>query len=294
MRTLFTLAALGLFAAPVAAADPVNLKWSLKEGDSFYATTTQDIDQNIKVMGQTVNQKMTTTTVARFDVKSTKAGAMKIEMTYTKVTMEGLPGDGAAVAKLTERFKGAALAATFDKGFNITKLDGYDKFLDKLSDGDDMLRKIFDAMITENAVRMLFTQVFVSPPTDKTAAGDKWTRTDKVPLSGLGDLTNKTTYTVEGVKNDVATIKTTADVVLKAGEANPALPFKIVKADMKSDDVKGTILFDTKTGRLKSSSTTMKLKGSMTIEVMNQEVDTEIDQKAITKVEITEKNPVKD
>ena len=291
MRTLFTLAALSLFAAPAVAADPVNLKWSLKEGDAFYATTTQEIDQNIKVMGQTINQKMTTTTVARFDVKSIKAGVHKVEMTYTKVTMEGGP---AGTAALTERFKGASLTATFDKGFDITKLEGYDKFLDKISDGDDMMRKVFEAVMPENSVRMLFSQVFIAPPTDKTATGDKWTRTDKVPLSGLGELVNKTTYTVDSVKNDVATIKTTADVTFKAGEGNAALPFKIVKADMKSDDVKGTLLFDTKAGRLKSSSTAMKLKGTMTIEVQNQKIDAEIDQKATTKVELSEKNPVKD
>ena len=168
----------------------------------------------------------------------------------------------------------------------------YDKFLDKLSDGDDMMRQIFTAVMPESAVKLLFTQVFVAAPGDK--ASDKWTRTDKVPLAGLGDLTNKTTYTVDGVKNDVATIKTAGDVTFKAGAGNAALPFKIAKADLKSDEVKGSIQFDTKAGRLKSSTTTMKLKGTMTIEVQNQQIEAEIDQKATTTVEVSEKNPVKD
>ena len=192
MRPLFCLAALSLLAAPLAAADPVTIKWSLKEGDTFYATTAQEVDQNIKVMGQAINQKMTTTTVAKFVVKSVKGDATTVEMTYTKVTIEGGPPGTAA---LTDRFKGAVLSAALGKGYDITKLEGYDKFLDKLSDGDDMMRQIFTAVMPESAVKLLFTQVFVAAPGDK--ASDKWTRTDKVPLAGLGDLTNKTTYTVE-------------------------------------------------------------------------------------------------
>ena len=293
MRTASVLAALVAFSAPLAAADPVNLKWSLKEGDAFYATTTQEIDQAIKVMGQNVNQKMSTTTVARFEVKSAKSGGMQVQMTYTQVKMEG-PLAAAGAGAFADRFKGASLTATFDKGFEITKLEGYDKFLDKLSDGDDMMRKIFEAVMPENAVRLMFTQVFIPAPSDKVDAGDKWSRTDKVPLAGLGDLTNKTKYSLDSVKNDVATIKTTADVTFKAGEGNGALPFKISKADLKSDEVKGTILFDTKAGRLKSSSTTMKLKGSMTIEVQNMQIEAEIDQRATTKIEVAAKNPVKD
>ena len=293
MRTAPALAALILFAAPAAAADPVNLKWALKEGDSFYATTVQEIDQNIKVMGQTVNQKMSTTTVAKFTVKAVKAGATEVQMTYTQVKMEG-PLAAAGAGALSDRFKGAALTATFDKNYEITKFEGYDKFLDKLSDGDDMMRKVFAAVMPETAVRLLFSQVFVASPKDKLEVGDKWSRTDKVPLAGLGNLTNKTQFTLDSAKGGVATVKTTADVTFKAGEGGDVLPFKITKADLKSDEVKGTILFDTKAGRLKSSSTTMKLKGAMTIEAMNQEIEAEIDQKATTKVELSDKNPVKD
>ncbi|VTR99117.1 Uncharacterized protein OS=Niabella soli DSM 19437 GN=NIASO_09635 PE=4 SV=1 [Gemmata massiliana] len=297
MRTASALAALVVLAAPLAAADPVNLKWSLKDGDKFYASTSQELNQTIKVMGQTVDQKMTTTTVARFDVKSAKTGALEVQMTYTQVQikMNGpLAAAGAGANALTDRFKGATLTATFDKNFEITKLDGYDKFLDKLSDGDEMMRKVFETMMPENAVRVMFSQVLVPAPSDKVNTGHKWSRTDKVPLPGLGDLTNKTQFTLDSVKNDVATIKTTADVTFKAAGGGGALPFKITKADLKSDEVKGTILFDTKGGRLKSSDATMKLKGSMTIEVQNMEIEAELEQKMVTKTEILEKNPVKD
>ncbi|MDY3555890.1 DUF6263 family protein [Gemmata sp. JC717] len=291
MRTASALVALVLLVAPTAAADPVNLKWSLKEGDSFYATTTQEIDQAIKVMGQTVNQKMTTTTVAKFEAKAVKGGGFEVKMTYTKMTMDGALGNGGG---LTDRFKGASLTATFDKGFELKKLEGYDKFLDQLSDGDDGMKKIFRAVMPETAVKLMFSQVFVGSPKEKAAVGDKWSRTDKVPLSGLGELTNKTQFTLDGVSGDVATLKTTGDVTFKTGEGGDALPFKVVSADIKSDEVKGTILFDLKAGRLKSSSTSMKLKGTMTIEVMNQQVDAEIDQNATTKVELSDKNPVRD
>ncbi|HEY1189857.1 MAG TPA: hypothetical protein VGE74_19565, partial [Gemmata sp.] len=142
MRTAPVLAALILFAAPATAADPVSLKWSLKSGDSFYATTTQEIEQAIKVMGQTVNQKMTTVTVAKFEVKSMKSGEMDVQMTYTQVKMDGALGGGGAVA---DRFKGVSLTATFNKSFELKKLEGYEKFLDKLSDGDEMMRKVFQA-----------------------------------------------------------------------------------------------------------------------------------------------------
>lgn len=293
MRTFLALAAAVLVAGPAAAADAVNLKWTLKDGDAFYATTTQELDQNIKVMGQAINQKMTTTTVAKFEVKAAAGGGLEVKMTYTQVKMDAA-GPLAGAGGITDRFKGATLTATFDKGYELTKLAGYDKFLDQLSDGDDMMRKLFAAMMPESAIKLLFTQVFVAAPKGAAAVGDKWTRTDKVPLPGIGDLTNKTQFVLQGVKDGVAILRTTGDVAFKAGEGGDALPFKIVKADLKSDEVKGTVLFDTKAGRLKSSSQVMKLKGTMTIEAMNQQVDAELDQKVTTTVELSEKNPVRD
>ncbi len=292
MRTAIIATVCLLFTAPVFAED-VNLKWSLKEGDAFYATTTQEVNQKIQVMGQEIEQKIKMVTVAKFEVQSVKSTATVVKMTYTKVTMEGgVAAQGAGA--ITDRFKGASLTATFDKSFEITKLEGFDKFLDKLSDGDDMMRKLFKGLMPESAIRLLFTQVFVPAPGDKLPIGEKWTRTDKVPLSGIGELTNKTKFTLDSVKDGIATIKSTAETELKAGEANDDLPFKIKKTDLKSDDVKGTILFDTKAGRLKSSTTTMRMKGSMTMEIQNMEIEAKLDQTAVTKVEVTEKNPVRD
>src|SRR5437870_10582444 len=81
-------------AAHARAEDPVALKWSLKEGDTFYAKSVTDMDMTMTVLNKDIDVTMKMTGVQRFKVASVKTGATKVEMTILsmKVEAEGLPG----------------------------------------------------------------------------------------------------------------------------------------------------------------------------------------------------------
>src|SRR6186713_1485971 len=138
MRTAYALVALVFGAAAAAAQDPVSLKWKLDEGTTFYAKNVTDMDMEMKVAGQAIDLKMKITAVQKLKVLSAKAGATKIEMTMLAMDMavEGLPGGIPGLGDLGGRIKGAVLTATLDDKLAVTKIEGYDKFLDKLA-GDD-------------------------------------------------------------------------------------------------------------------------------------------------------------
>jgi hypothetical protein len=295
--TVFVLGlvlAAGLTRASIATAqEPVTLKWTIKEGDTFYAKSTAVSDMTLDVLGMTQDLKHTATTVARYKVKSVKPGAIVVEMTYidAKMELEGLPGIG----EIGDKLKGSTLTATFDDDMQVTKVEGYEKLIEKLGGDDPMTKQIMQMMVSDSAARMMFTQVFIPLPTKPIKVGDSWTLTDKVPLSGLGDLTSKTKLTLDTVETGVAKIKIGGEVSFKPGKGEvKGLPIKITKADLKSEKFTGTHTFDTKAGRLKESKQEMTVKGTFTISAGGQEIEAGIVQKSTTTLTVTDKNPVTD
>jgi len=302
MRTATALA-LGLaltagLITPASAAKPdeaVTLKWVLKEGDTFYAKSKADSDMTLDVLGMSQDIKQNSSSVQRFKVKSVPAGGgAVVEMTLLeqKMDLEGLPGFG----DFADKMKGAVLVATFDDGMNVTKVEGYEKLVDKLGGDDPMTKAILQMVVSESTVKAMFGQVFIPLPSKPVKAGETWTRTDKLPLSGLGDLTSKTKFTLDSATGGVAKIKTTGELTFVPGKGEPkgALPIKITKADLKTDKFVGTLLFDTNAGRLKESKQEMTLSGTFTISAGGQDIEAGIKQKSVTTLTITDKSPAND
>lgn len=298
MRIAITVA-VGLFAsaalipcpnATAAAQDGVTLKWVLKDGDSFYAKSTAVSDMNLEVLGMNQDIKSTASTVAKYTVKSVKDGKTVVEMTYivSKMDLEGLPG----FSDIGDKMKGATLTATFDESMEITKVEGYEKLLDKIGGDDPMQKEIMKMMVSESTTKAMFGQVFIPLPSKSVKIGDTWNRTENIPLSGLGDLTSKTKLTLDSHENNLAKIKLSAEISFKPGKGDiKGLPIKITKADLKSDKFSGYHTFDTKLGRLKDSKQEMTIKGTFTISAGGQEIEAGIGQKSVSTVTVTDKNP---
>lgn len=217
MRTAALL--LALIATPVAAQDAVSLKWPLKEGDKFYAKNVTDMDMNMVVMGQTIDIQLKSTTIQRFKVLASKQDSTTVEMTMLNmdITAGGagaIPGLGA----VGERMKGATLTAVMDANMAVTKIQGYDKFLDKLAGDDEVVRKQMKQQFSEQAVGQMFSQVFSFSPSKPVKIGDTWSRSDKLSVGGL-DTVVKQKYKLEGVTGGIAKMGWTGDVTFKAGAA---------------------------------------------------------------------------
>ncbi|MCS6864991.1 MAG: DUF6263 family protein [Gemmataceae bacterium] len=277
-----------LMAAPT---EQHTLEWKFKEGDVFYSQSTMVLDQTIEVGGQSLEQKMEMEMVMRFRVKSVKPGAKVVEMTYLQYSMNAanLPAQD-----LADKFKGLTFTATLDDKLHVTKLEGYDKFIDALSDGNDDLKKMMKSLLPENTLRQSFSQTFLVTPGKPVAVGDKWEHTDKMAIGFLGDIESKTKYQLASVKDNIATINLTGDMTFKAGQADNSLPFQFKKLDMKVEKYTGTHTFDLQIGRVAQTKIALEMSGTMTIEAGGMEVEAKLRQKMTMVGKNTDKNPIKD
>ena len=288
---MFTAPVLALLLA-AAPNDTYTLKWKLNQGDVFYNKSTITTDQTVEVMGQKIDQTIKMDMVIKFAVKSAKAGATVVEMTYLdmKVDAAGLPG-----ANIADKLKGVTFSATLDDKMAVTKLEGYDKLLDAVGGDDANLKKILKAMMPESAVRQTFGQTFVIAPDKPLAVGDKWDRTDKLGLGPLGSVEAKQQFKLDAVKDGKAEVSVKGDLTFKAAEGDDGgLPFKITKADLKAEKFDAAHTFDLKAGRVIQTKVDMDMAGTMTIGVAGMEVEAKLVQKSRMTGVITDKNPVVD
>jgi len=286
--------ALALTLAP-AQSGPVTLKWSLKEGDTFYAKSVVTQNQAIGLMGQNIEFTVEITMVTRYRVKSVGSAATVIELTYTDAKMDakGLPIPG--LGDFGTKLKGSTVTATLSDKGEVTKVEGYEKMLDKIAGGDDATRKILGTVVSEASVKEMIGQALPPVPNKPVKVGDTWTESTKVPLSGLGTVNSKQTFKLESATDSTAKVGMTGELTFKAGgEGDAGLPFKITKANLKTDKFTGTQTIDLKAGRLKDGKAEMAMSGTMTISAGGQEIEATIKQKTTTTTTVTDKNPVTD
>jgi hypothetical protein len=297
MRSALALALTILVTQAVPAQETVSLKWTFKEGTTFYANSITDMDMKMSFMGQDIDLKMKMTAVQRFKVTAATPKATTIEMTMLTMKMEaeGIPGGIPGLGDLGDRVKGATITATLDEKQAVTKVTGYDKFLEKLAGDDENLKKVMKQQFSEAAIGQMVSQVFSFGPDKPVKVGDSWNRTDKMPAAGF-EAVVKQKYTLTGVTNDVAKIGLAMDMAFKAGDSLPGLPegVKLEKFDMKADKFTGTLLFDTKAGRLTENKQEGTMDGSMTLGLGGQKVDMTMKIKLKQVTTVTDKNPVKD
>jgi hypothetical protein len=302
MRPLFVLAlAAGFVVTTASAQEPVTVKWALKEGETFYAKGVADMDMSMGILGMNVDLTMKTSQVQRFKVVSVKPDATTIEMTMLEMTIDaqGLPGGGGlpGLGGVGEKIKGAKITAVLDDKMEVTKLIGYEKFLDKIAGDDDNLRTQLQAQFSEASVGQMVSQAFTAVPPKAVSEGDTWNRTTKVPAAGLGDATVKEKYTFDGISNGLAKISVVGDMTFKAGKGGvPGLPpgVKVSRFSMKADKYTGTQLFDVKAGRLKEGKVDMVMRGSLAMSANGQDIEMTMKIKAKQTTTITSKSPIVD
>ena len=285
--------ALALALTLAAPPDNYNLRWKLKEGDTFYAQNKVVIDQTFTAMGREVEQSITTEGVVRYKVTSVKPGTTVVEMTYlsNKTTAKGLPGADAANDKL----KGVTLTVTLDGKMEVAKLEGYDKIVDALAGGNEQAKAAVKGLLPEAVVRQGLNDMFALVPGDVVKIGGTWKRKDAIPLAGLGEVRTASTHKLDAVQGDTAKVNWTATGEFKNGDGTiPGLPVKLTKTDLKIEKLSGAYTFDLFTGRLKEAKTNMEMAGSLTFSANGKEVSMDAKQKLNQTATLSDKNPLKE
>jgi hypothetical protein len=285
---------LAFVAVPALAADAVKLEMKFKEGDKFYIETVSNTKQDLEFMGAKIKSEIDSTQVSSFKVlKSDKDEVVieqKIESIKTK-TSGGLPGTDSD--KLTDAMKGATFKVTLNNKGEVTKIEGYDEFVKKLSADNEVAGKMIKAFMNEETIKSTAAENFAFLPPKPVSKGDTWKRSQVVPLVALGSLKGETTYTYKGPGKDgeeIAYDQTMEYAPPKEGD--DSLPFKITKGEMKAEKASGTMVFDASKGRLVKTDLTMKMKGSMTFDVAGNTTTLTMDMTQTSKSRILDKIPL--
>jgi hypothetical protein len=288
----------------------VSLEWKFKEGKAFYQEMKTETKQTMKVSGTDVPQNQEQTFWFSWTPKQKEADGswvieqeiigvqIKIDIGGTKIEYDSRTETKSA-NPLGDFFKaliGSKFKLTLNKDYKVTKVEGRDEFLNNLIKANPQMEGLLKSILSDDAIKEMVEPTFGFLPTKKVKEGDKWERTSKLDMGPIGKYENSFKYTYKGIseKADKISVETDVKYIPPADTAatKSNLPFKIKSADLKSTKSSGTILFDSDAGRIKSSETSLDLKGELNIEISGQSTKVELTQTQSTKVTTSDKNPL--
>jgi hypothetical protein len=309
-------------AAANRAEEKVSLHWKFDKDKPFYQKMTTVTDQTMKVLNNEVKQKQEQTFyfewkpekmeekdgVVTWTITQKIIGVeMNIDLGGTKVTYNSTKADNQKNA-LTDFFQnlvGSEFKLTIeipkDKPISITKIEGRDKFLEKLVNANQQMKPLLEQILSESALKEMAGPTFNALPNKDVAPKDTWDAKSTLNMGPIGKYENKFTYTYDGKNTDAkedkdkkldkVSIKTDLTYTKPdAAGTTTSLPFKIKNADLKSKEAKGVALIDAEKGRPVSTSMDLKLEGTLEIEIGGQTTKVELSQTQKTEVVTSDEN----
>jgi hypothetical protein len=269
----------------------VQLRWKFHKGDKFYLESASELKQTSKIEGTSVPVQLETTTVAGYTVKDVTAdGTVTLEQKIESIKVKA--SDKLTGADKIEKLKGAMFTLTLDAQGKITRFEGYEEFIKRLTT-DEKFGQNIKALINKDTLSKGAEEAFSFLPEKPIKDGAKWNKTVTVPLGPVGSFKVENTYTNEGkTKEGPIKIELRSVMTYKLPEEKTeGLNFKVTGGDLKSEGAGGTILFDPDKGRLVKYDSKVKLKGSLTIETNGKPVTLDFEQDQNTTVRLLDKAP---
>ena len=320
-RTLFSLLLAAVVTAP-AFGQEAELKWKFADEKGkpiapFYQTMTTSTTQNMTVTGTKVEQKQEQTfyfmwTPTKIDKdKNTVTLEQKIiglkmnidiggsKITYDSTAPKENPAGAAnnPLNKFFEALNNATFTITLDtKEMKVTNIEGHDKFVTKLTDANPSMKPLLEKILSKDALKDMAEPMFAALPGKKVSKGENWKRTSTLDMGPIGKYETTYNYTYDGPdkdKNEKISVKTELKYTKPSEKDSANLPFKIKDATLEAKDSSGTVVYDPKAGWVKSIEMTMKLTGSLTIEISQQSTAVELSQDQTTKTITSAENPIK-
>ena len=287
VRLLLPAAALLACAAPLFAADAVELKQRWIAGKQYFQTMQSTQGTSIDMGAQKVEQKTTTTMEMSLAVRAHEDGARKrVTIKYERVAMNmemngqkmgfdsAKPGEGTdplGLAKTLGATVGKELKVLLTATDDIGEVENYDEFVKNFPaspiPGMDMSK-----MFTKESMGQMMKQgALQAMPGKPVAPGDTWPFTTAVDLPQMGKVAVKGTYTFKGMVDHegvpCAEITTVGEISLDMAKADPSSPAGAALSQLgmkvEGGTLKGTVWFDPKLGFARDAQLTQEM--SMTI-----------------------------
>ena len=298
---------------PPAANNPLSCKF-VKDHPFWEEMKTTTI-QNIKVQGLDVGQNQEQTFYFKFEpikqdgdkwiVKQTIEGVkMKIDIAGSPVSYDSTNeaasgGTNTAPSEFFKALKGSQFTLTIGKDCTIEKVDGREEFVKKLVQANKQLELLLNKILSEEALKQMADPSFGVVPKEPKKVGEKWSRTVKLSLGPLGTYNNTYNFTYAKQTGDIAEIDVGVALEYKTpgpDQGGETLPFKIKagKIQQTNDNLsnKGKVMFNTKTGRIESSEVSVKMTGTLTLDIGGTQTEVSLTQDQKTEVKTFDKSPI--
>ncbi len=294
------------------AQDGQPLRWkAFDEGAKpFYQILQTKTVQQMKVMGQDVNQEQLQT----FYVKWTPAAkklrlngrdhwvvayqiiGVKMDITIggNKITYDSTDPNQAQ-APLNDFFNalvGSELTFYITEDFRVARIDKVDEFVKKVGKANPQMEALLKSILSENALKQSAETIFTAyPPKGDFQPQKQWQKTQEQDFGPVGVYHHKNTYTCEANPLKIR-IRTTLEYK-QPTRADGALPFKIVKAKLTGNTAKeGEAVFDRVKGRFATSTLQVRVEGELTIEIGGMETTVQLTQTQESRMHTQDADPV--
>jgi hypothetical protein len=293
MRTRFGAALVLLLSGLVAPAyGQVDMRWNFPQGGQFYIEDVQKIKGTLMVQGQTINQEQEQTFISRFTVLSKNAdGSVVLERRIESMKVNSnLPTPG--MDDLIKQLEGATFKVTVTSAMAVSKIEGVDEYIDRVTKANPMLGQLFRAMFSEDTLKAALDEAFGCLANKTVKPGDKWTHKGAIPMGPMGTIVGDNTYVYDGPQDGLHKVTVKGTLTYKMPQAGAGgLPFQVTKADLKADEARGTIYYDAAKSRPARTEMKVHMKMTMTATAMGQNIDLTMDQDVTVQSRLLDKKP---
>jgi hypothetical protein len=305
-------AALCLGLAQAASAQvKLELKWPENTKQSM--TTTRTIDQTMTIMGMEIDtrneqsvgttrsigaKRSDGTTPVEFvtdSFKSTMTHSIVGTVSFDSADPDAGKDDTSPLAFLRDIYKllaGSSYTVVVGADGKIVNVEGTEKLLEKAGDLSPEAADVLRGELDSQKLKANLNEEYGFLPKTLVRPGDTWTGTNRQDIGGGQTFTYDTTYEYKGtIERDGKTldkIDKKATAVKYTQDAAAATQAKAEDKGLKIESSEGTILLDRATGTIVDSKDKTRIVGKMTLTVMGQELDTDLD---LTWEESTVVNP---
>jgi Family of unknown function (DUF6263) len=308
---------------PTANGEKANLVWKFEKDKVFYQKMTTETKQTMKVLNNDVAQTQKQTFYFSWTPLTQNAAGdewtisqkivgvqMDIDLGGSKISYDSTKPDAPnnALGDFFKALVGSEFKLTVsmpkDKPATITKVEGRDEFLKKLTAANQQMKPLLDQILSDKALEQMAAPTFAALPNAEKAKGDKWEAKSTLDMGPIGKYDNTFSYVYDGKNTDAKDeaekkwdkIKVTTELKYAAPDDKAptgGLPFRIKSADLTSKDATGTVYYDPAKGRVVRSVMNLKLNGTLNIEIGGQTTPVTLSQTQDTNVETTDTDPTK-
>jgi hypothetical protein len=281
--------------------EPVKLERKWPEGETRKTQSMLRLDQVMTIQGMEIEthvEQSSTTSLAAgkrrddgglpvtskieaFKASVSLPGGLSVD--YDSANPDAAPDDP-MLKPILDAFKASAdVEYTFVVGKNgeIAAVEGLEKVREKFeASNPETAEMVKERFQPESMKKALGDEMNILPDT-LVRPGDSWTRSQTQQMGMGQSLTFETKYTYEGTVEkdgktlDKITVKSTG--VKYAQDPSAGGPARVVGSDLKVESSDGQILFDRAAGREVESRQSTRMVGPLTLEVMGQQIDVDLD-----------------